>query len=163
MRIDITPEDKNAPGEQRTITFHGLDVVWTCPSCGHNNSLPGLYCGRCGAPFHPVFVHPASAEDMHHIKTALATLIQIGERTMSAISDFAAKQAAHNQQVSADLDALKQQISDLNTKIATLQNSPGAITPEDQATLDQIEAAGADLATKADALAGVTPPTPPAA
>ncbi|HSW83475.1 MAG TPA: hypothetical protein VLH12_08375 [Usitatibacter sp.] len=110
-----------------------------------------------------VHVHLASAEDTHHIKTALATLIQLGERTMSQISDFAAKQTAHNQKVSADLDALKQQIDDLNTKIATIQNSPGTLSAEDQATLDQIEAAGTDLANKADALAGVTPPTPPAA
>lgn len=81
---------------------------------------------------------------------------------MSAISDFAAKQNAHNAKVSADLDTINTGITNLNALIATLQNSAGTVTPEDQATLDQIEAAGAALETKADALANVTPPTPPA-
>lgn len=81
---------------------------------------------------------------------------------MSAISDFAAKQAAFNAEVSSDLEAIGDKITDLNNQIATLQNSAGSITPEDQSTLDAITAAGQDLQNKADALAGKTPPTPPA-
>jgi hypothetical protein len=110
-----------------------------------------------------IFVHPTSADEFRSIMKALATLQQLGEQIMSAISDFAVKQQAHNDKVSTDLDAIGAKIADLNTLVATLQNSPGAITAEDQATLDKIEAAGADLATKADALAGVVPPTPPVA
>lgn len=81
---------------------------------------------------------------------------------MSAISDFAAKQQAFNADVSADLDAIQTSITNLNALIATLQNSAGAITPEDQATLDELQTEGTALQTKADALAGKTPPTPPA-
>jgi hypothetical protein len=107
-----------------------------------------------------VFVHSVSTDDIYK---ALTRLIQLGERTMTAITDFAAKQAAHNAKVAADLGAISTKIADLNTLVATLQTSPGAISAEDQATLDKLEAAGKDLEVKADALAGVTPPAPPVA
>jgi len=94
---------------------------------------------------------------------SLYIVIRLLEAIMSAISDFAAKQQAHNDKVSADLDAISTKVGDLNALVATLQNSSGAITSADQATLDKIEAAGKDLEAKADALAGVTPPVPPAA
>ena len=83
---------------------------------------------------------------------------------MTALSDFAAKQNAHNIKVSLDLDSLSAGIADLNAKISALQNSSGTITAEDQALLDAVEASGAALETKADALAGVVaaPPVPPA-
>ncbi len=82
---------------------------------------------------------------------------------MSAISEFAAKQDAHNAKVAADLDTISGKIADMNTLIGQLQNSSGSVTPEDQALLDKIEAAGKDLEAKADAVAGVVPPTPPVA
>ena len=84
-------------------------------------------------------------------------------KIMSAISDFAALQAAYNTEVSSDLDAIQTAITALNAQITTLQNSPGTITPADQATLTSLQAAGVALQSKADALAGKTPPTPPAA
>ena len=80
---------------------------------------------------------------------------------MSAISDYAAKQAAYNTAVSSDLDAIQAQITTLNTLITTLQDSAGTVTPEDQATIDSLQAAGTALATKADTLAGKTPPVVP--
>ena len=81
---------------------------------------------------------------------------------MSSISDFATAQNAFNADVSADLDAIQTAIAALNTQIATLQNSPGTITPADQATLDSLQAAGIALEAKADTLAGKTPPAVPA-
>ncbi len=81
---------------------------------------------------------------------------------MSAISDFAAKQKAFNDEVGSDLDAIQAAIQALNDKITALQNSAGTVTPEDQALIDQLQTDGAALAAKADALAGKTPPNPPA-
>jgi hypothetical protein len=101
---------------------------------------------------------PAIEQRLGQIQLSLRNL---GEIIMSAISDFAVKQNAHNAKVSSDLDAINTGISNLNALIATLQNSAGTVTPEDQATLDQIEAAGAALETKADALANVQPPAVP--
>lgn len=82
---------------------------------------------------------------------------------MSAISDFKVKQDAHNQKVSDDLKALAVSIQAQNDLIAKLQTSAGAITAEDQATLDALDAGGQALADQADALAGVKPPVVPTA
>jgi len=82
---------------------------------------------------------------------------------MTAISDFAVKQDAYNTQIGTAVDDIATQITNLNTEIATLQNSPGTITPEDQATLDRLHAAGQALATKVQALDTLTPPPPPTA
>jgi len=78
------------------------------------------------------------------------------EQIMTAISDFAAKQTAFNAAIAA-----------LNDKIAALQASPGAITPEDQKTLDDLTAAlqlrTDTAAASAAALDAKTPPVVPAA
>jgi hypothetical protein len=92
----------------------------------------------------------------------LDALQSLGDTLMSAISDFAAKQSAFNADVSADLDAIQTAIAALNATITQLQNSPGTVTPADQALIDKLVTDGAALATKADTLAGKTPPTPPA-
>lgn len=78
---------------------------------------------------------------------------------MSQISTFAATVQTAFDKVSADLDTIQTGITNLDTLITQLQNSPGSITPQDQALLDQIQAASAALATKADAV-NVTAPTP---
>jgi predicted nucleic acid-binding Zn-ribbon protein len=89
-------------------------------------------------------------------------LEMFANKIMSAISDYAAAQAAFNTEVSSDLDAIQTAITALNAQITTLQNSPGPISPADQATLNDLQTAGKALQDKADALAGKTPPTPPA-
>lgn len=81
---------------------------------------------------------------------------------MTAIADFAAKQNAFNADVSADLDAIQAAITTLNATITTLQNSSGTVSAEDQASIDLLVTQGTALQAKADALAGKTPPTPPA-
>lgn len=97
---------------------------------------------------------------------------------MSAISDFAAKQKAFNDRQSKAIDqavsgvsGLEQDVKSLNEKIEELQNSPGGVTPEDQALIDDLEKQGDDLATRTESLATalqtldsqtppVVPPTP---
>lgn len=98
-------------------------------------------------------------------------------KLMSAIKEFADKQAAFNASVEASLNSIVTSngeevalIKQLNDTITALQNSAGAVTPEDQALIDQLEAAGQALADKADATAkaaasaaAATPPVPPTA
>ena len=81
---------------------------------------------------------------------------------MSAIKDFADKVNAHNEKINTAVAGLTDDIQTLKDKIEELQNSPGAITPEDQALLDAIESSLAAVAAKVEALDGLTPPRPPA-
>lgn len=81
---------------------------------------------------------------------------------MSAVSDFAARQAAFNDRQDAAVTALQGDVQSLNDIITALQNSAGGITAEDQALLDQIEARSAQIATKLEALDALTPPVVPA-
>jgi hypothetical protein len=81
-------------------------------------------------------------------------------KIMSAISEFAAKQAAFNDRIDAAVAGITGDIKTLNDLITTLQNTPGPISAEDQATLDALEAKGAAIAEKLEALDAVTPPAP---
>jgi len=68
------------------------------------------------------------------------------EKVMSAITDFAAKQNAHNIAVGLALDKIA-------AEIATLKGG-GTITAADQAAaLDAVEASGAALEAKANTVA----------
>lgn len=80
---------------------------------------------------------------------------------MSVFSDFAAKQKAHNDAVSAAIDGITADIQALNDKITELQNSSGTVTPEDQALIDELVASGDALQAKAQALDDMTPPVVP--
>lgn len=80
---------------------------------------------------------------------------------MSAISDFATKQKAHNDQMDAAIDGLTADVTDLKKQIAALQSSAGQITPEDQALLDAIDVRAETIASKLSALDAATPPTLP--
>ena len=93
----------------------------------------------------------------------LIAILQNQETIMSAISDYAAASKLSFDAIKTGLDTLTTQIKALDDKIAELQNSPGAITPADQALLDQAQTMSAALATQATALAGQVqpPPTPP--
>ena len=86
----------------------------------------------------------------------------IGDKIMNAIQDFAAKQKDFNTRLATALDDISAEIKTLNDLITTLQNSSGPITPEDQATLDALQASGEQIAEKAEAL-DIKPPTPPTA
>lgn len=82
---------------------------------------------------------------------------------MSAISDFAAKQSAFQARIDTAIADLQGDVKSLSDQIAALQNSAGAITPEDQALLDGITAKSSEVADKLDALDNLTPPVAPAA
>ena len=86
---------------------------------------------------------------------------RIGE-LMSQISDFAAKQTAHNQKVSDDLDAISTEIQKLNDALTAIQNSPGTLSPADQASLDAAQVSAQALEDKANGMAAVSPPVVPA-
>lgn len=80
---------------------------------------------------------------------------------MSSISDFAAKQNAFNDRQATAIDGLVGDVKSLNDKIEELQNSPGAITPEDQALLDALEVRADAMTAKIEALDAQTPPAVP--
>lgn len=82
---------------------------------------------------------------------------------MQAITDFAAKVAAHNDKIDAAVTGLTGDVAELNRQIAALQASSGTLTPEDQALLDGIEARSAGVADKLAALDALTPPVAPPA
>jgi hypothetical protein len=104
---------------------------------------------------------------------ALKALYKQGEQLMSAVSDWAAKEATTDAQISAALDVLTTGIAALDTIIQNFQNSPGTLSPADQAFLDAAAATSAALAAKAQGISTtppgatippvvVTPPAPPA-
>jgi ABC-type transporter Mla subunit MlaD len=95
------------------------------------------------------------------IEKLLERLVAQGERIMSAIGDFAVKQKGFNDRMDAALAGLASDVAILNATIAELQNTSGAITPEDQALLDQLESWGDAFAAKLEALDSLTPPVPP--
>lgn len=86
------------------------------------------------------------------------------ERTiMSAISDFATAMNAFNDQDDAAVASIQTEVAALQAEIVTLQNSPGTITPADQASLDALQARAKTINDKLAALAATTPPAVPAA
>jgi predicted nucleic acid-binding Zn-ribbon protein len=88
-------------------------------------------------------------------------LEKLGELIMSKISEFSDKQNAFNDRVDAAVTGLQGDIKALNDKITELQNSPGEITPEDQAALYALQARGQTIADKIEALDALTPPETP--
>ena len=59
---------------------------------------------------------------------------------MSAISEFAAKQAAYNARLAAAVAGITGDVQNLSAQIAALQASSGVLTAEDQALLDGLQA-----------------------
>lgn len=99
-----------------------------------------------------------------HAGLATKTDLQEMEKIiMSKISDFATAQNAFNDQIDQAVTGLTGDIKTLNDLITTLQNSNGAITPEDQASLDALQARAKTIADKLTALDALTPPAVPAA
>lgn len=111
-----------------------------------------------------VFVrHLVGADDLHGIKQTLAKLIQLGEQIMTVISDFAAKLKDHQDRQAAALEGIQGDVKAINDKLTAIQNSPGTLSAEDQASLDEALARSEVLTTKLEALDAETPPTPPVA
>lgn len=95
---------------------------------------------------------PATKNDLEELKAEI----------MEAIQSFATRVNAKLDEVNAGVDDIALDIAWLKSEIEKLQNSPGTLTPEDQATLDGIEARLGGTATKATELAAATevPVTP---
>lgn len=79
---------------------------------------------------------------------------------MSVITDWAAQEQADLDGISSTLDGIVTGIKALDDKITALQNSPGTLTPADQAALDSIQASSKALVAKAAAIDTTPPPAP---
>lgn len=87
------------------------------------------------------------------------------DQIMSAISDYTTRVDAHLDKLDKGIKGLGDDIKFLKDKIIELQNSPGPISPADQALLDALEARVKTAAEKAEALDAQTeqaPEPPPA-
>lgn len=79
----------------------------------------------------------------------------------SKISEFVDKQNAFNDRLDIAITGISEDVSFLKAKIEELQNSPGSISPEDQASLDALESRVAAMTARIEALNALTPPVPP--
>ncbi len=120
-------------------------------------------------PFGFTFVDIDSLADVRsrlvRIERAMTGLVRAQqlntELIMSKISDFADAMNVFIDREDRAVAALQDDVKTLNDKITELQNSAGAITPEDQALLDAITVKAGAIADKLDALDDLTPPAPP--
>lgn len=80
---------------------------------------------------------------------------------MSAISDYAAKQKQYNQRMETAIGGIAGDVKTQNEIIQKLQNSPGAVSAEDQVLLDELQANGESLASRLEAVDALTPPAVP--
>lgn len=114
-------------------------------------------------------------EACEHHDSIICQLNKMEGRIMTKISEFAEKVNAHHEattaalgEVSTAVQGVSDDVAGLKALIEELQNTPGEITPEDQALLDSIEAKAGEtsakvteVATALKALDELTPPTPP--
>ena len=100
----------------------------------------------------------------HHGVATKQDLKETENKIMSAITDWAAKEQADLDTISATLDGIVAGVAALDTLITNLQNSPGTLSAADQAALDAIQAASKTLVTKSGAISTAPPTvTPPPA
>lgn len=108
-----------------------------------------------------VYFHSDSDRKMQAKLNEILNLINHLENHMAEFQDFVTQQTAFNASLTTALTDIGTDIQSLNDKIAALTTAPGSLTPEQQAALDALIAEGSALATKADALNALTPPTLP--
>lgn len=93
----------------------------------------------------------------------LAAILYTRDQIMSKISEFSDRVNAAFGSIDQAVTGVSADVQSLKAEIEKLQNTPGDISPEDQAILDGIEAKVNDVAGKLTALDGLTtPPTPEA-
>lgn len=97
------------------------------------------------------------------IMKLLSKFTNLGDRIMSAISDFAIVQNAFNDRMNVAISGLQGDVQNLKDLIKQLQDSAGKVTPQDQVLLDQMEASSKVISDKLEALDNLTPPNPPVA
>jgi predicted nucleic acid-binding Zn-ribbon protein len=101
-------------------------------------------------------------ELIHEIRDDRKQITNKLDLIMSKISDFAVALNAFFDKQDTAITDLVADVKNLNDQITALQNSSGAITPEDQALLDGLQTRASGIADKLDALDAQTPPVPPA-
>ena len=101
-------------------------------------------------------------EKLEDILEVLKRLENKELKLMSTVTDWAAKEQVQLDAISATLDGVVAGVAALDAQIKALQNSPGTLSPSDQAALDAIETASAALVSKSKGIV-VTPPVPPVA
>lgn len=109
-------------------------------------------------------IESAAKELRDHFK--LATKCDLKEmecRIMSKISEFGLVVNTRFDELGTAVDGVAADVAFLKTEIERLQNTPGPITPEDQAILDSIQSRADQLSEKVKALDAATEqvPTPP--
>lgn len=77
-----------------------------------------------------------------------------------ALKDSLEQLKADNTAIRESVDNIAADIAALDAKITQLQNSPGTISPEDQALLDEIVGLSAGLKTKVADVAASHPEAP---
>jgi hypothetical protein len=77
---------------------------------------------------------------------------------MNAIQQFAKSQNDFHNRIDTAIRGITDDVAYLTAKLADLQGTPGAITPEDQTLLDAIQARSNAIAAKLEALDALTPP-----
>ncbi len=82
------------------------------------------------------------------------------EEIMSAITDFAEAQSAHNNVIDQAIEGLTADVTALKRQITDLQNAAG-LTPAEQQLLDAILTRTAGMAERLTALDALTPPVVP--
>jgi len=109
-------------------------------------------------------------KELHEIERMLgciayniSLLTTLGEKIMTAVSDYAAAQNAFNDQMDASIADLQGDVQNLNDQIAKLVASQGQLSAEDQASLDALSARSKSISDKLAALDALTPPVPPVA
>jgi hypothetical protein len=87
-------------------------------------------------------------------------LKQLEKRIMEAIQQFSARVTAAFARIGTSVDGIHGDITQLKQLILDLQNSPGTLTPEDQAALDVIETLVSGLETRVSSLDAETGTSP---
>lgn len=96
-------------------------------------------------------------------KNAILTRLEgVETKIMSKLTEWADQQEADLTGISGTLDEISTDIKNLDKMISDFQNSPGTLTPEDQARLDKIEKTIKGLSVKAKEIRAdsSTPPNP---
>lgn len=98
----------------------------------------------------------------HFLTATKHDLEKLGDKIMSAISDFASVVNTKFDELGKAVEGVATDVQFLKDEIAKLQNNPGPISPEDQAILDGVQARVVSLTDKVKALDEATsqPPTP---
>src|ERR1051325_10150823 len=96
----------------------------------------------------PVVLDPATRQNLESIQSLLMLLLNATQKGVSTLSQLSDQLTA----VQGDLTAMKTDVATiaagvkaLDDLITSFQNSPGTLSPQDQAALDAIQAASTDL------------------